>query len=164
MAERLDDLLAAEVGYQTEVLERLGEITGADSPDTVMKEVDAFLTTLRDHGIPGPAEEAPGKAQMLRNSLQYLGTTRDEAGRATRAVRLSAGGRYVQQAHDFTSYLSKLIDLANKIGAQQERTIAQLQAESDALRLEERTLARYDEILDLLDAPSQVAQLQEVRP
>lgn len=164
MAERLDELLAAEVGYQTEVLERLGEITGADSPDTVMKEVDAFLATLCDHGIPGPAEEAPGKGQMLRNSLQYLGTTRDEAGRATRAVRLSAGGRYVQQAHDFTSYLSKLIDLANKIGAQQERTIAQLQAESDALRLEERTLARYDEILDLLGAPSQVAQLQEVRP
>jgi hypothetical protein len=101
---------------------------------------------------------------MLRNLIQYLGTTRDETGRVTRAVRLSAGGRYVQQAHDFFTYLSKLIDLASKIGAQQERTIAQLQAESDALRLEGRTLARYDEILDLLSAPSQAVQPQEVQP
>jgi hypothetical protein len=164
VAERLDNLITDEVAYQSEILARLSEITGEESPDALMKEVDAFLATLSHHGIPHSLSEAPGKAQTLRNLIQYLGTTCDEAGRATRAVRLSAGGRYVQQAHDFTSYLSKLIDLANKIGAQQDRTIAQLQAESDALRLEERTLARYDEILDLFGAPSQAAQLQEVQP
>ncbi|MBX0330991.1 hypothetical protein K2Z83_25380 [Oscillochloris sp. ZM17-4] len=164
LAARLDDLLADEAAYQSELLARLGEISGEDGPDAVMKAVDAFLVTLSDHGIPHNLDDPPGKAQMLRTLLQYLGTTRDEAGRATRAVRLSAGGRYVQQAHDFIAYLSRLIDLASKVGAQQDRTIAQLQAESDALRLEERTLARYDEILDLLGAPPQAAQPQEAQP
>jgi hypothetical protein len=164
VAARLDDLLAAEVSYQAELLDRLSEISGEDGPDVVMKAVDAFLATLHEHGIPSLSAEAPGKAPMLRNLIQYLGATRDEAGRAARAVRLSAGGRYVQQAHDFVAYLSKLIDLANKIGAERERTIAQLQAESNALRLEEQTLARYDEILDLLGAPSQTALPQEVQP
>lgn len=163
LAARLDALLTDEVTYQAEILDRLGAISGEDSPDAVIKAVDTFLTTLHGHGIPSLSEEAPGKAQMLRTLLQYLATTRDETGRATRAVRMSAGGRYVQQAHDFIAYLSKLIDLANKISEQQDRTIAQLQAESDALRLEEQTLARYDEILHLLGAPSDANQPQEVQ-
>jgi hypothetical protein len=164
MVARLDDLLADEVAYQSELLARLGEFSGEDGPDAVTKAVDAFLVTLSDHGIPHSLDDPPGKAQMLRTLLQYLGTTRDEAGRGTRAVRLSAGGRYVQQANDFIAYLSRLIDLANKVGAQQEQTISQLQAESDALRLEERTLAHYDEILDLLGASPQAAQPQEAQP
>jgi len=128
-----------------------------------MKAVEGFLATLNTHGIPHSLGEPPGKAQMLHKMLQYVDTTRDAEGRFARAVRLSAGGRYVQQAHDISAYLAKIIELAGKIGERRQRDIDQLQASSDALRLEERALARYDEILDLLGAPAASAQPQEVQ-
>ena len=129
----------------------------------MIKAVDSFLTTLKTHNIPHDLGDPPGKALMLRAMLQYIGTTRDESGRITRAMRLSAGGRYVQQAHNFVNYLTEIVKLAGRIGAQQERTISQLQAESDALGLEKRVLALYEEILELLGVPAPSAQPQEVQ-
>ena len=164
IAERLDDLLADELSYQDELLTRLGAITGASAPDAVMKAVEGWLATLSEYGIPHSLGEPPGKGPMLRTLLQYCGTTREEPGRAARAVRLSAGARYVQQAHDFVAYLTKLVDLAQRIREQQEQQILQLQATSDALRLEERALVRYDAILDLLGTLAPAAQSQEAQP
>jgi len=163
MAERLDTILTEDSTYQIDLLARLSEITGDSEPDGVIKAVDSFLTTLKTHNIPHDLGDPPGKALMLRAMLQYIGTTRDESGRITRAMRLSAGGRYVQQAHNFVNYLTEIVKLAGRIGAQQERTISQLQAESDALGLEKRVLALYEEILELLGVPAPSAQPQEVQ-
>ncbi|MEI6180013.1 MAG: hypothetical protein WCP31_04625, partial [Chloroflexales bacterium] len=164
IAERLDSIIADELAYQGELLTRLDAITGASAPDAVMKAVEGWLTALSEHGIPHSLGEPPGKGPMLRTLLQYCGTTREEPGRAARAVRLSAGARYVQQAQDFVAYLTKLVDLAQRIKEQQEQQILQLQATSDALRLEERALGRYDAILDLLGTLAPSAQSQEAQP
>ena len=164
MAKRLDALLTEEVSYQTNILDRLGEISGEDSPDAVMKAVDAFLQTLQSHSMPVSLKTVvPGKAQML-SAIRYLRTTRDTTDRATRAIRISDGGRKVQQAQNFIAYLSELINQANKISEEQNKTIARLQTESNALRLEEETLARYDRILSLLNVRSNTTHQQEVQP
>lgn len=162
IAERLDDVLSAEISYQAAKLQELKEKLGEDTADTVMKEVDAFLNTLKDNNIPYTLKEAPGKGKLLHETIQFINTTCEEKGRKERAVRISASERYMQLLHGFVTYLNEVNELAGKINTQQKQTISQLQANNSAMQLEKNTLAKYDEILTLLNSLTASAQPQEV--
>lgn len=163
VSERIAGLISDEQAHQQQFLNRLGEFMGEAKPDEVIRSVESLITTLKDYNIPHTLGDPPAKGLSMRNMLQYINTTIKEQHRGVCAIRISAGRRYTQQAIDFGSYLTEIVKLAERIGTQQTQQIAQLQSESEALQVEERTMGLYNEILGLLRDPTLVLEKQEAQ-
>ncbi|MFV9504020.1 MAG: hypothetical protein AB4911_05575 [Oscillochloridaceae bacterium umkhey_bin13] len=109
---------------------------------------------------PHSLNEPPFKGLGFKNAQQYLVTSVNQEGRGLTAIRMSAGGRFVEQMETMLGYLAEVEKVAKKMLTQTEQQIEQLGADSAATQLEKQTLALYDEIIERLQAPSVEPQIE----
>jgi hypothetical protein len=80
----------------------------------------------------------------------------EQKGRAATTVRMSAGGRYIEQMDGMLRYLADVEKVVNRMIEQTDRQISQYTENDAATRLEEQTIALYDETINLLRDPAVV--------
>jgi hypothetical protein len=166
LAQHVGRVLDDERSFLQAKLNRLTELAGDATPDEIVKAAERLIATLGKFNKPHSLSEPPLKAPGFKNTLQYLATSVAQKGRGATAVRMSAGGRYVEQMEAMLRYLADAEKVARRVTEQTERQIEQLGEDSTATRLEEQTVALYDEIVGLLGSPLLEPQLepQEAQP
>jgi hypothetical protein len=69
---------------------------------------------------------------------------------------MSAGVRYIEQMDGMLRYLADIEKVVNRMIEQTDRQILQYIEDDAATRLEEQTVALYDDTIDLLRDPAAV--------
>jgi hypothetical protein len=156
LMQRAPQVLADEKTLLQTKLDRLAELCGNAQADEIVKAVERLLAAMSAHNKPHSLEAPPLKAPGLKNTAQYLTTTVEQKGRAATAVRMSAGVRYVEQMEGMLRYLADIEKVVNRMIEQTDRQISQYIEDDAATRLEEQTVALYDDTIDLLRDPAAV--------
>ncbi|PDW02613.1 ATP-binding protein [Candidatus Viridilinea mediisalina] len=159
-AQHMEQVLADERSFLQAKLERLKELAGEAKPEEIMKAVEQLRTTMGRFNKPHSLNEPSFKGPGFKNAQQYLMTTVNQEGRGLTAIRMSAGGRFVEQMETILVYLAEVEKVAKKMLTQTEQQIKQLGADSTATQLEEQTIALYDEIIERLQASSGEPQIE----
>lgn len=131
-----------------------------------MKTAERLIAAMDKFNKPHSLAEPPMKALGFKNTLQYLINSVTQQGRGATAIRMSAGGRYIDQMDGMLRYLADMEKVAKRVIEQTDRQIEQLGEDNTATRLEEQTVALYDEVIELLRVTSVEPQMepQEVQP
>jgi hypothetical protein len=160
LLQRAPQVLADEKAFLQAKLDRLIELRGDAQPDEIVKAVERLLTAMSTYNKPHSLEVPPLKATGFKITLQYLATTIEQKSRAATAIRTSAGARYVDQMEDMLRYLANVEKITSRMIEQTDRQIEQYGVDNAATRLEEQTVALYDEIIDLLREPAAVEEVE----
>jgi hypothetical protein len=166
LTQRIAQVIDDERSFLQAKLDRLTELAGDAAPEEIVKAAERLIATMGKFNKPHSLSEPPLKAPGFKNTLQYLTTSVAQKGRGATAIRMSAGGRYIEQMEGMLRYLADAEKVAKRVIEQTDRQIEQLGEDNTATRLEEQTVALYGEVIELLCAPAVELQMepQEVQP
>jgi hypothetical protein len=150
LLQRLQQVIDEERTFLQAKVSRITELGGGTSPEELVRASERLREVLQAHSKPHSLDDSPLKAQGFKNAVQHLTSTLVQQARGTTAARMSGGTRYVEQLDAMLRHLTDVEKVATRMIDQTERQIAQLGANSEATRLEEETLALYDEAIELL--------------